>query len=231
MEAIPFPSDQCPDPSAPDFGLRYRGEYFQCHRQVVFALSGRIAEETLADPLLTSFTIPDSFPSAEPVELMALFLSGEPLELPPDANLLSYFTLSLYLKIAHLIDSLSEPILSSCSQPDFFDYLTFAFESHSEVSLLLESLLSNTPPAELLENPRFRELDSGLLDMFFSQCSSSDQEPFVGFMLEKGGRLLRHIDLRRVKPDVVTGLLENPDVNLNWLTTPLVNYFGSKAPG
>jgi hypothetical protein len=110
-------------------------------------------------------------------------------------------------------------ILPTPPDDTFFEYLTFCFETHTKISLLLESLIANVPAEDLIENPQLRDVDLALLAVFFSQCPWSERGKLSGFILEKGSRLLRHVELAAIAPDVVVGGFENPAVNLNYLST------------
>jgi hypothetical protein len=80
-----------------------------------------------------------------------------------------------------------------------------------------------------LANPTFQSLDTDLLDLFFACEVSKGSDEVNRFLMAKGGRLIRHLNLRRLSGEELNELILNGDINVNWLKMGLVEILRERS--
>jgi hypothetical protein len=115
-------------------------------------------------------------------------------------------------------------MLDCVDQPSFLPLLQWLFQAHCDVTIPVNILRDTIDVTDLLSNPSFQELDPDLLDIFFDGKKVDANR----FLLAKGGRLLRRVDVSALSSEELVKLIRDPAVDLNWLRTGIAQRIRSR---
>lgn len=243
MKRIAFPNDifskEILEKLPRDFTLIYDDTKYECSTALIALLSPQIQILMLSDVFLNSYTIPD-LPDELDGDFQAIadFLTGQSLEVTKN-NLVFLFIISSILGISQIEDKLKDSLseqLSSFSLENLINQTIFLYKYNGDiffhVKILANYFLKKISDDEESES-LYKSLPVPILDLIFQRLSNSKKsdEKAIDFIIDVGGRLLRHINLTDMKEDQLHQLIKgSKPANLNYLRKNLAEYFKQKDP-
>jgi hypothetical protein len=222
---LSFPDIPLPRRKGSACTINFRGATFPVDSGLAGQRSTRFEIARFAVRSMSSFYIPDDFPLNGPFLPIADFLDGKELIFSMD-HCFFIWAMAVYLDISSIVPQLFDYVSGYVKHPSFLEVLQWLFRTHCDVTVPLNALQATVPFSELLANPTFENFDPDLLDLYFSGVLEDAND----FLLARGGKLIRHLNLESLSQSEFQRLIENPDMDLNWLKGKLAELMRSRRP-